>query len=165
MNKKVLTLWFALLGAAALYYFGSRYHYAPDAGLKDLRFKTESSSYEGIEKYEGNAVMLHFFASWCGPCMRELPVLNSSASRFSALGIDIVVLTDDDQRTIDALNNRYKLNFPVYQLEGSLRNNGVPSIPTTFILNEEGTVIYSISGSADWSDPQLIKEISSKIEK
>ena len=108
--------------------------------------------------------MLHFYAAWCGPCLKELPLLLDAQAELMEMGISVVALTDDGQEQIEQLRKHFSIDFPIYQLQGNLRTNGIPSIPTTFIINEKGKIFFSISGPADWSNPELLTEIQQKLD-
>lgn len=154
MNRSSLVVWFALLIAASMYYYGSRYVYAPDTGLEDLSFFIEQKEYQ-LDHLRDSTLVVHFYAAWCGPCMKELPILNKNVNRLNREGISIVGLTDDKPNKIKQVTTAYNLNFPVYELRSNLRSVGVPSIPTTFVLNKEGDVVFSKSGVIDWESFSL----------
>lgn len=118
-----------------------------------------------LDHFAGSPLVVHFYASWCGPCMQEMPQLNEAALILAREGVKTLGLSDDPKSKIKEIHEHFNLSFPNFKLKGSLRKNGVPSIPTTFILNEEHEVCYSFSGGKDWSDPKLIKEIKIALEK
>ncbi len=165
MNRATLILWFSLLAAASLYYFGSRYHFAPDAQISDLKFKSKEGNILSIKDFQGQSIMLHFYAAWCAPCIKELPVLNAAKEELESIGVKIIGLSDDDQSHIQKIKTQHSLNFDVFHLEGKLRENGIPSIPTTFIINGQGHIVYSVSGAAEWNNPQVIETIKKNLEE
>jgi hypothetical protein len=72
------------------------------------------------------------------------------------LGLEVVCLTDDSWDEINRTTEWLPGETPLYKLTGSLRAEGIFSIPQTFILNSEGQQIHAIRGAADWDDPQWI---------
>jgi len=165
LNKSQLVIWFSLLLAATAYYIGSRHHFAPDAQILDLKFKDELGNELSVNDFQGQNTMLHFFAAWCAPCMKELPELNKAVDDLKALNIRIIGLSDDNFAQIRATKSKLNLDFEIYQLEGDLRSNGIPSIPTTFILNQQGQVVYSISGAENWKNVEVLSQIKANLSE
>ena len=158
-------MWFGLILSASLYYYFSRNVYAPDASLAHLTFKSAENQQYNLDHYENQAVVVHFYAAWCGPCMKELPYLNEASQKLNESGITLIGLTDDDFSTMRKTQDKFNIKFPLFQLEGSLRANGVPSIPTTFVLDKSGAITYSLAGVIDWNNPTILEEIISSVRK
>src|SRR5215475_10030191 len=96
-------------------------------------------------------LVLTFWASWCGPCKTEMPILRQfyerhrqEADRFEFLAISI----DDEQRAAERFATEMKLPFPVLLDPKSQAADlyGVDAIPALFIVNENGKVIYAHVG-------------------
>ena len=147
-----------------MYYYFSRNVYAPDASLAHLTFSSAESESIKLDHFKDQPLVVHFYAAWCGPCIQELPELNKAISRLNAEGFQVIGLTDDPLATIAKTHKRFNLEFPLYNLEGSLRGNGVPSIPTTFVLDKSGSVSYSLAGAIQWGDEETINEIISSVQ-
>lgn len=115
-----------------------------DVEMADRNGKTITLS----EVVEGNKyVLLDFWASWCGPCMRELPYLKSAYKRFRAKGFEIygVTLDSDKDKWINAMDenkmiwpNVGKFDMPGNPAAGAY---GVRSIPSSFLISGDGTIV------------------------
>lgn len=96
-------------------------------------------------------VVVAFWASWCGPCRLEMPELTKFYKRYHNQSSDfefLAVSIDDDAKDAEAYANTAKLQFPVI-LDTRQRmadSYGVESIPTMFIIDKNGKVIYGHSG-------------------
>jgi len=108
--------------------------------------KVSLASFHGKKK-----LVLSFWASWCGPCKTEMPILREfyerhrqEADRFEFLAISI----DDEQRAAERFATEMKLPFPVLLDPKSQAADlyGVDAIPALFIVNENGKVIYAHVG-------------------
>ena len=109
------------------------------------------AAYHGRKK-----LVVSFWASWCGPCKMEMPVLREfyeqqkkNADRFELLAVSI----DEERGPAERFASELKLPFPVLlDLESQTANAyGVRSIPSLFIIDESGKVIYGHTGF----DPNL----------
>jgi thiol-disulfide isomerase/thioredoxin len=121
---------------------------APDFTLEDLSGKRVM-----LSEYRGKLVFLHFWASWCPPCKKELSSIQrlyeeSDRKKFVILAVNI----REDKRAVEDFVQKKGFTFPV-QLDSKSRVSRkfrVRSIPVTFIINQEGDVIGTISGSREW---------------
>ena len=111
----------------------------PNLALKDLR---------------GKAVVLDFWASWCGPCNAEMPVIDSVARRLASKDVMVVgVNTSDDEDNARAWLAKRSLSFPmVYDAEGVSTKFGVVNLPTLIVLSKSGKVSAVRVGVTDASE-------------
>lgn len=102
--------------------------------------------------FNDRVVFLNIWATWCAPCIEEMPTI---ASLYAALGperVAFVIISEEDLETVSRFVERRKYPFPVYVKETKLP--GVfesPGIPATFIVDRSGRVVFRHFGAADWS--------------
>ena len=134
------------------------------------RFESMSSAPfyngEGHKKdwpdYDGQYLLVNFWASWCSPCVVELPSLEKLRKRFSGKGLEIVAISLDRNKSMDQikefLKNRGIGNFAAYMdLDREVENNiFMRGIPTTYLLGPEGNIRYIFEGDANWDSPASI---------
>lgn len=120
---------------------------APDFKLPALDGRTVSlADYRGKQK-----VVLSFWASWCGPCRLELPVLRSFYEKTHKSGADYEILAinlDEDRDAAERATREVKLPFPVL-LDPESKTSGaydVYAIPTLFVIDKLGRVTYYSAG-------------------
>ncbi|AQQ53937.1 redoxin domain-containing protein [Planococcus lenghuensis] len=121
---------------------------APDFRLQSLGGETIR-----LSDYRGQAVVLNFWASWCEPCKKEMPEMQNYYEGLAAdadVEILAVNLTDQDSGLdkVNAFVQEYGLTFPIpLDEEGQVREAyGILTIPTTFLINEEGRLVTQIRG-------------------
>lgn len=117
----------------------------------------------GFPSDRPKVTVLNFFATWCGPCLTELPHLQQVADRFAGEKdvVFVVVGREESQETLDAFAsmNGYRLPF-VADKEGSLyREFAKTIIPRTYVIDQTGTIRFEIIGF----DQEKLTELDAKI--
>jgi cytochrome c biogenesis protein CcmG/thiol:disulfide interchange protein DsbE len=113
--------------------------------IEDLKAELSDGSVFDISERRGEVLVLTFWASWCGPCRREAPVL----SRLQQQGITVIGLGVEDHSlerlTKDAqrLGARYAIGKPE---PGVLERMRVSVIPTTYVIDRNGSVVLGRTG-------------------
>jgi len=129
---------------------------APTLALPDLEGRKRS-----LKEHRGRVVVMNFWASWCPPCIREMPSLQEL--HVSAGGdVDVIgVSVDDDPRDARELASRLELTFPTLLDPGGKESArwGTVMFPETWILDPEGHVVERVVGERDWSDPSVLEDL------
>lgn len=107
------------------------------------------------------ATVVHFYASWCGPCLRELPEIKAFMETPLGRQINFVFITEDREDQVKTFHERY--GFTIYRVN-KLKDANVYSIPVTYLLNEKHEIMKSDLGSWNWSEENLKNEISTLIK-
>jgi peroxiredoxin len=116
----------------------------------------------------GKVVMVHFWATWCPPCVEELPTLDRLHN--SALGKDFEMLAvgvdEEGAGSVVPFIRKNRLNLPVlFDPGGSVAKvYGTYKLPETYILDRAGVVRYKAIGPRDWNDPANIQVLRHIIE-
>lgn len=116
---------------------------APSFELADIDGELVS-----IDDFKGRVILLNFWATWCGPCKREIPDFIDLQNEYGDDGLTIVGIALDEHSLVTAFVKEWEINYPVLigTEEVSMRYGNIRSIPTTFIIDRSGAVVKSYVG-------------------
>jgi peroxiredoxin len=111
---------------------------APDFTLKAL-----TGVNLRLAEQRGDIIVLNFWASWCGPCLQEMPALDKLASKYQPLGVQVWgVNVEADSSAAQKYLNKTRVEFPIlFDTENSVSERyQVQAMPTTVIIDKDGRV-------------------------
>lgn len=117
---------------------------APNWTLKQLDGQPLS-----LSQFKGKAVVLDFWASWCGPCKMEIPWWNDLQAKYRAQGLQIIGISEDDNdKDVRDFLAKNRLDYPVVMDHNALAAAwGMPiGLPTTFFIRRDGTIAARVEG-------------------
>lgn len=114
---------------------------------------------------EGRVVLVTFMATWCAPCLMELPYLRRLSEEHAAGGLVVVAVGMDleGELVLGPFAREYELTFPLVLPDERIRRGETPFgsvtvLPTTFLLGRDGSVLAAFQGMA--SQPELSKAVA-----
>ncbi len=127
----------------------------------DLHFITADGTARSLADYAGKAVVLNLWATWCVPCVREMPALDALAAIVARDGIVVLPVSSDrggaavvqQFYTDRGIKNLPVLLDPQSRMAHSL---GVNGIPTTLLIDKGGNELGWLEGAAEWSSPDAV---------
>ncbi len=125
------------------------------AALPDLVFTTETGGQRALAEYRGQAVVLNFWATWCGPCVQEMPSLQALARSLAGSGIVVLAVSADRAGAASVrpfLDAHGITSLPVLLDPDSngVHALGLSAFPTTLLVDRDGRERGRLEGSANW---------------
>ena len=131
--------------------------YIPDISFSNLNNKTLNLN----ETLKNNITIINFWALWCAPCVKEMPILKELSEELDHNSI-ILFINQDNFKDYDKVNNfieEININKTNVLVDSDMQSNKnfiLRGIPTTLILDNTGKVLWRIEGVIDWTDKNLI---------
>jgi peroxiredoxin len=130
---------------------------APDFDLKDPDDRPQR-----LADYRGKAVILNFWATWCPPCREEMPSMQRAHEAVADDGIAVIAINvGEDADTINQFLADTPVAFPLpMDLDSRVvQSYPVRGLPTTFVIDPEGRLIYVATGEREWDDPKILDQV------
>ena len=108
-----------------------------------------------LKALRGKPVVLDFWATWCGPCQAEAPIVNGVAQRYKDRGLVVIgVNTSDEEGLAQVFAKKKKLTFPIVYDRGNniARDFHVGNLPTLIVVSREGKIVAVRRGVTSDSD-------------
>jgi peroxiredoxin len=164
MSKKTtyLILAIAIIGVIGLYFY-NKYNVAPSIELAKLEMVDQDTNKFDLASLKGKKVIINFYASWCPNCIEELQILNSIKNQKLA-DVEVLAITDESIEKLVNFKNKTHYPFTFLTLTGSFNDIGIASIPTTYLLNTKGEIVYNKVGYIHWNDESTLSHLKSIME-
>ena len=122
-----------------------------------------------LSDFRGKVVLLNFWATWCGPCVIEMPDLDALAKKYHRSGLEVVAVSLDEEGKdiVTPFYQKYGLNHLDIYLKGhsAAQTYGVRTMPTSYLIDREGMLVGHVPGFARWQTPALEKHIQAALKK
>jgi peroxiredoxin len=108
-----------------------------------------------LADYRGKLVLLNFWATWCAPCRKEMPLFSEWQRDYRAQGLQIVgVSMDDDIASVKQLLAQRPVRYPIVMGDAKLgeRFGGVLGLPLSFLIDAQGRIVARYQGESDFAD-------------
>ena len=117
--------------------------------------KVKLTSLEGMtidmKQYNGKAVFINFWATWCKPCIEEMPTIKKAMDFLKNEEIEFLFASDESTDEIQAFETEHRYGFH-YTKAGNMEDLTIIGLPTTFIFDKDGKQVFSEMGYRKWDD-------------
>ena len=136
----------------------------PLADTLNITFRDLKGQTINTADLKGKTIFINFWATWCPPCIAEMPSVNQLYARFKNNEdiVFIIVDVDNDYTKALAFMQKHQFSLPMYTLAGNIPGNIMDgTIPTTLVFNKHGQMVYRHTGAADYSSNQFAAFLTS----
>lgn len=143
-------------------------YFKTPAVMPELNFVNYKNRELNLESFRGKVILLNIWATWCAPCLEEMPALDRLQARLGGADFEVVALSID-KGPINFIEDFYeKLELRSLAMyhdstgSASLKL-GTNGIPATYLVNREGKGLGGVLGPVEWDSPEIVKEIRSHL--
>ena len=128
--------------------------------------KTLSGTQINLEnEYEDKVIFINFWATWCPPCIAEMPSIEKLYQKFKDR-IGFACISNESLSTIKEYKTRNKYSFTMYQSKMDIpKEFNLTIIPATFIISRDRIIAFKHEGPADWSHQKVIEYLEALIDQ
>ena len=163
LKHSIIAVALSIFAASSLASSGMEGQPAPDFALK-----SSTGQNLRLSEYRGDVVMINFWATWCGPCRQEMPLLDELYARYQRVGFNLLgVNIDDDSRRAMQMIEELGVSFPVLFDAGKEVSElyKVEAMPVTVLVDREGTVRHVHHGYKPGYENAYLDQIRSLLRE
>jgi thiol-disulfide isomerase/thioredoxin len=134
----------------------------------DFALKSNSGSNLRLSELRGEVVMINFWASWCGPCRQEMPLLNEIHQRYKPLGFTVLgVNVEEDSNQAKALLKQVPVSFPILFDNDSTVSKlyDVSAMPSTVLIDRDGNMRYLHRGYKPGYEQEYAQQVRALVRE
>jgi peroxiredoxin len=128
----------------------------------DIDLLTTDGAPLSLQQLRGKVVLVNFWATWCEPCITEMPSLQRLHDQLRADGFEVLAVNyQEGPARINSFIEKMNLKLPVVRdTDGSVaRAWGARVFPANYLVDRAGNIRHSMDGAADWTSPSLVSTI------
>ena len=134
-------------------------HPAPDFTLRNLK-----GNLEGLVDHKDKVIILNFWATWCAPCLEEMPAFEKLYRRYRSQGLTVLAVSLDkgDFSKVQGFVDSNNLTFPVLMDSDGVAEKLYPSftIPFTYVIDKEGRIAARVDGAKNWASNETFAALN-----
>jgi thiol-disulfide isomerase/thioredoxin len=117
-----------------------------------------------LTDYKGKTIFVNFWATWCRPCIQEMPSIAALQTQLKGKNIEFFFASDEEANKIQKFMESRKMNLNFVRIENP-EALGVEALPTTFIFNGNGELVFSEVGYRKWDEPATVDMVSKLVSE
>jgi|GEM_PF-779040 len=131
--------------------------------MSDARFQRLDGTEFGLSPEQKAYSVLHFWATWCKPCLAEFPELKAALPRLQSDSVAFFLATEEDLDQIRTFEEKRNFGLEFLHLKkGTLADFEVHALPTTLVIDRQGKVVYRHMGQVSWQGISSIEDLISQ---
>ncbi len=132
--------------------------------INKVKLKELNDQNIDLDQFKGKTIFINFWATWCKPCLQEMPSIESAQAQLKNENIIFLLASNEDPEEIKQFIKKHNYSFQYARIE-NLEELNILALPTTYIFNSEGKLKFSESGFRKWDDVNSIELITKIINE
>ena len=137
---------------------------------RDFELQDMDEVKKKLSDYKGKVILLNFWATWCPPCVREMPSMERLHQQFSAEDFKVIAVNQmEDIDQVFAFTGQLEID-PTFEILFDSNSEvsqqyAVRGLPTTYLIDKKGKIRYRAVGGREFNHPEVVKIINALIEE
>lgn len=127
--------------------------------IDKMKLKTLDGAELKLDQYKGKTLFINFWATWCRPCIKEMPSIEKVKETLKDENIQFLLVSNETRGQIKSFVRSHRYKFDYAQLDMPLAELNIQGLPTTMIVNPEREIVFTEMGARDWSNEESIQLI------
>ena len=162
-GKKIILFFVVIAGGLLGLYMYKKYKVAPTLAILKQELFNEKGEKLTLSSNQGKPMIISYYASWCGDCLKEMKELNEV--RDTALAdIAVICITDENIEKLISFKTKYAYPFSFYRIGKRFSDIEIYTIPVTYLINSRGEVVYNKVGAIRWKDPSFLQYAKKQLQ-
>jgi peroxiredoxin len=157
-SKKIILLVVVVLAALFGLFRYKKYRMAPAIELFKQEVYDENNEKADLSAYKGKKLIISYYASWCGDCLKEMKTLDE-VREAELKDVVIIAITDESLEKMVRFKEKEQYPFTFLHLNKSFDKINIYTIPVTYVINTKGELVYEKVGAINWKDPSLMSHV------
>jgi thiol-disulfide isomerase/thioredoxin len=124
-------------------------------GLSKVKIANLNGQAIDLSSYKGKTIFINFWATWCKPCLQEMPSIKSAMEFLNNKDIVFLFASDETTEQIENFKNKNEYNFNYVKAE-NMEELGIMALPTTYIFDKNGNLVFNEMGYRKWDGKENI---------
>ncbi len=133
--------------------------------LEKLELETLEGKPAQLPGNENAYHLINFWATWCKPCIREIPSLIHLEQELADEGLKLVFISNEDGKKVDKFIRDRSIGISSYLMPSAIETYGLMYLPTTYLIGPEGEILLKEEGEQPWDEPVMIDKIQRLISR
>jgi thiol-disulfide isomerase/thioredoxin len=140
----------------------------PPRPAPELAFTARDGTPKRLADFRGRVVLVNLWATWCGPCVEEMPSLDRLQAQFGD-ALAVLAISEDrpGESVVAPFLAKHKIGHLAVYLDvrnDAIKAFGVQGLPTSFLIGRDGRIIAMLEGAAQWDEPAMIARLKPYLE-
>lgn len=129
-------------------------------------FDAATSTYQDLQgqgleiaSFAGKKVFVNYWATWCAPCIREIPSISRAAAELEDENFLFVLASDESPETISNFIADRGFEGHFIKLNGFFGAHGIDAVPSSSLYDENGLLLQSWAGAFEWDSPEMLEQL------